>query len=184
MILGQYAHIIDNFYPDPLAVRNEILKTATWSTRMRRYSGFNSLESFQDVFVKTKIESFLKVNITSRFFGTTRTTPYRKDWISNYIHTDGGTWVGVLYLNPNPPKENGTLVFRNKVTGSIQAEDEVGTTPEGTNDLNKWDIVFNCEGIFNRLFILRSNVWHGSLPKNGFGETLENSRLVQIFNWS
>lgn len=75
----------------------------------------------------------------------------------SWIHKDkSALFAGVLYLSPDAPYDSGTIMY-----------DE---------DKQVTDIVANK---FNRLVLYNGDIFHKS--NQYFGETLENSRMTQVF---
>lgn len=76
------------------------------------------------------------------------------------IHSDIG-WdiAGVVYLNPDAPKNSGTAFYSQM------------------ND--KFNKVYEVENIYNRCILYPANLYHEGL--NFFGNTLDNSRLNLVF---
>lgn len=95
----------------------------------------------------------------------------------NYIHTDEamGDWTALLYLNPEPAPDDGTIFWRHrstlKETGSEWMYD--GHEPE------KWIEMQRVTAKFNRLLLFRAPFFHSrAIPENyGDGDT---ARLIQV----
>lgn len=98
----------------------------------------------------------------------------------HFIHTDAdmGDWSAILYLNPKPPIDDGTLFWSHLASGedgnSIpHLRSEEGSTPAG------WRMRRAINGNFNRLLMFPSHFFHSrSIPENwGNGD---NARLTQV----
>lgn len=72
----------------------------------------------------------------------------------SWWHVDKSFTAGVIYLNKNPPKDSGTILF-------IDGKKEI------------------IENKFNRLVFYKSNILH--TPHNGFGKTIDDARLTFSF---
>jgi hypothetical protein len=110
------------------------------------------------------------------------------------VHMDPGYWSGILYLSRPEDCQGGTEFFRHIDTQSDQApEDLAGLKAMGfssydemhkqiiqkdTLDDSKWERSMTVPMRFNRLVLLRPWLWHTAGP--GFGDTLENGRLVYL----
>jgi len=77
--------------------------------------------------------------------------------ITNKIHRDGySKYAGVLYLNPSPAPNSGTLLYSD----------------------DKSNIIATLDNVYNRLVIYPSDIWH-SLD-NTFGNDINDGRLTFI----
>lgn len=201
-LLGNRVIIVDDFYDDPLLIRNRILAQATWDFTKRAYSGFNSLERFEQDYARETISNIMGVEIqlqNNQLFGVARITP-EGNYDRGYIHIDRLDWNGIVYLNPEGlyPESNGTCIWQHKETGVLECSKDldevrktfktfdktVGGSVEETRDTSKWDLVLKIDGKFNRLALINAKLWHSAEPMNGFGSTKEDCRLVQIFSFS
>ena len=110
------------------------------------------------------------------------------------VHVDPAYWSGILYLTRDEDCRGGTEFFRHIPTGS----DRVPDTAEGLRrlgfadyqalqdqiierdsmDPSKWERTMTIPMKFNRLVLLRPWFWHTAGP--GFGDSLENGRLVYL----
>ena len=114
------------------------------------------------------------------------------------VHIDPGYWSGILYLSRPEDCAGGTDLFRHIPTGT----DRAPTSPEAlramgftshqamqqtilerdTLDETKWERTMRVPMRFNRLVLLRPWLWHTAGP--GFGDTLENGRLIYVMFFS
>jgi len=108
------------------------------------------------------------------------------------IHTDDPTWIaGVIYLNPNPPKNSGTKFYKMKReyegtnpgsvgfrTSCVIEDKELlanfGREKEYHNK-RYFEEEKNIENVYNSLILYPGKYYHS--PDQYFGETLEDSRL-------
>jgi hypothetical protein len=112
------------------------------------------------------------------------------------VHVDAGVeWSGVLYLSRPEQCRGGTSFFRHRSTGTERAPvcaEELARchfqSPqqaldrilgEDSNDESKWETLTVIPMRFNRLVLFRPWLWHSA--GDGFGDSLENGRLVQLF---
>ena len=73
---------------------------------------------------------------------------------SNKIHKDSNSdYAGVLYINPSPQPNSGTLLYDDRA-----------------------NIISSLDNIYNRLVIYPAHIWH-SLD-NSFGNDINDSRLI------
>jgi hypothetical protein len=110
------------------------------------------------------------------------------------VHIDHSEWSGILYLNPDEQAQGGTDFLRHKRTGM----DRAPITPEGLreqgfsnyNDVwsevllpdgknpDAWELEMRVPAKFNRLVLLRPNLFHNPTP--GFGTSIQDARLVYL----
>lgn len=101
----------------------------------------------------------------------------------HWAHNDKliADYTALLYMNTHP--DGGTALVTHKELGfnsGIDTEEKINVWKRDTNDLSKWDINMICPMVFNRMFITDADLLHASLPVNGFGNSLDNGRLVMI----
>ncbi len=97
----------------------------------------------------------------------------------HYIHTDVdmGDWTAILYLNPDPPKGDGTSFWTHR-SGTIESAVPFDRIKEG-HRLSNWTLRQHVEARFNRLLMFPASYFHSrSIPENyGAGDT---ARLIQV----
>jgi hypothetical protein len=98
----------------------------------------------------------------------------------HFIHTDAdmGEWTALLYLNPDPPKDDGTVFWRHVKTGALKSaiphERSVeGRTPEG------WHARRRVRAVFNRLVFFDSTFFHSRALFGNWGADAD-ARLTQV----
>jgi hypothetical protein len=173
--------VIDNFYENPLEVRQFALKQNYHSDYY--YPGNRSTFSFTNDEMKNKIEQIIKpfggniisfpINNTSCDNGHFQYSTLKdKTWIHNdELNTN---WGGIIYLTPDAPVSSGTSIFRHKESNLCHLE-----KMKNSNDYSKWEIVDNIGNVFNRLLLFDSQLYHAS--SEYFGTDINNSRLFQVF---
>lgn len=98
----------------------------------------------------------------------------------HYIHTDVdmGEWSALLYLNRNPPPDDGTSFWTHRPTGSIESAIPHERSKEGMNP-NDWDLRQRVNSKFNRLVVFPSTYFHSRTIPQNWG-TGAGARLVQV----
>ena len=180
---------IDNFYANPMEVREFALKQ---EFKVRgNYPGQRTI-SFLNDSMKKKLRDILYpfageiLNWGGEYTGSFQyTTASDRSW----IHADSTTdWAAVCYLTPDAPLSSGTGIFRHKATGwshydyKRQHDEEYNKqAPPGhdTQDYTKWEIVDRIGNVFNRLIMYRADSYHVSLDY--FGKDMYDGRLFQVF---
>lgn len=98
----------------------------------------------------------------------------------NDIHTDVdmGDWTALLYLNPAPPKEDGTTFWTHKATGEISSAIPHERSIEGL-DRDAWSLREHVAGRFNRVLMFHSVLFHSRSILENYGAH-DSARLVQV----
>ena len=180
---------IDNFYADPMQVREFALKQ---EYKVRGNYPGQRTESFLTDSIKQKLRDILYpfageiTNWGGEYTGSFQyTTAADRSW----IHADSTTdWAAVCYLTPDAPVTAGTGIFRHKETGWMNFDYKKQNDPEYMKqappghdmmDYTKWEMVDRVGNVFNRLIMYRADNYHVSLDY--FGKDLNDGRLFQVF---
>lgn len=184
--------VIDNFYNNPLEVRNHILEQefkVRGNYPGQRTVSYASIE-LRNIIQKWiypfggKITMFpLEKNETNYNGSFQYTTSRDRSW----FHVDSwNNWAGVLYMTPNAPLNSGTALYRFKDGTRFDYEQKMRENKElienATTDFTKWEIVDKIGNVFNRLVLFNANHFHSSM--NYFGHNKETGRLFQVFFFS
>jgi hypothetical protein len=184
--------VIDNFYNNPLEVRNHILEQefkVRGNYPGQRTVSYASIE-LRNIIQKWiypfggKITMFpLEKNETNYNGSFQYTTSRDRSW----FHVDSwNNWAGVLYMTPNAPLNSGTALYRFKDGTRFDYEQKMRENKElienATTDFTKWEIVDKIGNVFNRLVLFNANHFHSSM--NYFGYNKETGRLFQVFFFS
>ncbi len=96
----------------------------------------------------------------------------------NFIHndTDMGELAAFVYLNPDPPKEDGTAFWQYKATGRREGPPLSG---EVGRDLNQWDRWLTVPAVFNRAVVFDAPLFHSRAIESNYGYG-EQARLIQV----
>jgi hypothetical protein len=144
---------------------------------------FKNMVTFKDWTLPRTIEhQFPGLKTTYNFL---RQSPYRQEE-PNFVHTDRtmGDWTAILYLNPNPPKGDGTTFWKNIVTGAIEskADTEVDKLAEGLSwvNLSQWIPWHRVVAKFNRMVMFPAPYFHSRSIYSNYGIKGDDARLVQI----
>lgn len=178
--------IIDNFYNNPMEIRNYILHQ---EFKIRgNYPGQRTL-SYATPEIRDKIQTFIYPyggKITQFSFEKNQTNyngafQYTTSRDRSWIHSDGwNNWAGVLYLTPNAPVNSGTGLYKYKDGTRFDNKQEI--TNNDNQDETKWELTDKVGNIFNRLVIFNSNAFHKSMDY--FGNDKYSGRLFQVFFFS
>ena len=193
--------IIDDFYDDPLAVRNAALHTDYARTvGGANYPGDNSAAAFEVEGLNEVVSNIVHEPVIGtpnsghcRFRIATAGAESRA---RARMHVDGQSyWSGIVYLTLPEHCRGGTEFYRHKELGSDRApiyDEEVAPfgkqscaqfTQEiikrDSNDASKWEHLMTIPMRFNRCVLFRPWFWHTS--GESFGDRGENARLIQLF---
>jgi hypothetical protein len=180
---------IDDFYADPMQVREFALKQ---EFKVRGNYPGQRTESFLTDSIKQKLRDILYpfageiTNWGGEYTGSFQyTTAADRSW----IHSDSTTdWAAVCYLTPDAPVTAGTGIFRHKETGWMHFDYKRQNDPEymkqappgdECQDYTKWEMVDRVGNVFNRLIMYRADNYHVSLDY--FGKDINDGRLFQVF---
>ncbi len=183
--------IINNFYDDPWAIREQALSKAPFPlvNELPGQRTFGVPEE-QSLKLKTRFEEILNMPITKweLFKNRSENNNTAFQLITgqdrNWIHHDDTDWAGVLYLTPEPDVDAGTGFFTHKETGVYLWDPEDESTDFNLSDdkfdRSKWQCNAEVKNQFNRLVLYNSKLYHDSM-KPGFGMNYMDGRLTQVF---
>ena len=194
--------IIENFYLDPYAMRQFALA--------QEYTFCHERESLQYVYPGSRTKDLFDIDAklhekickklvtvfhnsehdTMRWAISTNFQSVTKEYGEGVIHTDHNTvFAGVLYLSPDAPLNSGTSLFRKSKTfdavkyqQALDANDvrfKAGEIVMETDYHHMFEEIVLVNNVFNTLIIYEGRHYHAA--NQFFGETLENSRLAQVF---
>lgn len=196
--------IIDNFLELPTIVRvwaiNQQYYTAKQFVEMtgthtdwpgRRTQHVVDLDEAYANTVLTKI-----ANIANTYFGLNNVSI--KSYFQLTTKDDGDSWVhqdndvklaALLYLNPVPPPNSGTTLYRCKdvakwesymgIAGGYDTMKTINNSENTELYQSLFEPVDVLGNVFNRLVIYPGLAYHKS--NNYFGDSIENGRLTQVF---
>lgn len=184
--------ILDNFYNDPLQVREMALKM-DYEVKgnfpgARTKPVFN--QSVYDLIERTLEPNAGKITWWDRSENSyTGSFQYTTSRNRSWIHADQTTtWAGVLYLTPDAPLSGGTGLFRHKATGLEMAPrtadgkydmELLAEVNKDSQDMTKWEMTDFVGNKFNRLVMYRGDYFHTSMDY--FGQNMYDGRLFQTF---
>tara|TARA_A200000113_G_C8842621_1_gene347435 strand:- start:645 stop:1166 length:522 start_codon:yes stop_codon:yes gene_type:complete len=163
--MDQNLIVVDNFLDNPDFIRQVALKL-DYSNIQETVPGCRSTVALGgDLFdeVDTKFQQIFNSKIKwyhgADSFYIQSCTEETETW----VHVDNcSDWAAVLYLTPYPELESGTGIYH-------KDED------------NEWEMNIAVGNVYNRLIAYRGkSLYHRSMVP-GFGNSLETSRLTQVF---
>jgi hypothetical protein len=194
--------VIEDFYQDPDAIRKFALA--------QKFTYCKDMSDIEYVYpgCRTQDLSLLNKNLFDtictklvsvfhnaeydhmRWLITTSFQSVSAEYNQGVIHTDSNTvFAGVLYLTPNAFLNSGTSLFKPnknfneaKYQQALNANDErfkAGEIAMDTSYHSMFDEVVRVNNVYNTLIIYEGRHYHAA--NQFFGETLEDSRLAQVF---
>ncbi len=194
--------IIENFYENPDAIRKFALEQKYTFCHERKnleyvYPGsrtkdiFDLDKSLHEKIVKKLISVFHNAeHDVMRWALSTNFQSVTEEYKTGVIHTDQNTvFAGVLYLTPDAPLSSGTSLFRKsklfdqeKYEAALAKNDakfRAGDIVMDTDYHNMFEEIVSVNNVYNTLIIYEGRHFHAANPF--FGNTLNNSRLSQVF---
>jgi hypothetical protein len=184
--------VVDNFYADPIAVRNFALQQTYYpgegavGHRTRKQFMFDGVrEAFESIIGKKIADrdngyGWFDEGINGRF-------QYCPAGTSSVFHCDTQKWAAVIYLTPDAPPQSGTSFLRHKETKIFHNSQINWDAGEGIKVFNQktfvdgtpYETIDIVGNVFNRLVIFDGGLIHSGM--NYFGWDIESSRLFHIF---
>jgi len=99
-----------------------------------------------------------------------------------WAHTDaeGAQFAMFVFINDGPAA---TVLLEHRETGMRVHpcnQEELEAWQRDHEDESAWRIVEYYEASPNRALIMRANLMHAAIPREGYGDTVENSRLILL----
>jgi hypothetical protein len=195
--------VIDNFFPDPRAVRRQALATpidVTGGNPGLSSANIDVRRNMKHVGRMLKIEpdyAHLKHIVLFRMTRGSDRVLYTD------IHVDGPCYAGVCYLNLPQQCSGGISFFRHKRTGleawptrrevnslvaagklpsRVKREDEaILYWEEQGTDRSKWEQTIHVPMRFNRAAFYNGNQFHSMSSWREFGETKATARMTMVY---
>jgi hypothetical protein len=175
--------IVDNFFENPDAVREFAIQQQYYDGGFGRgFIGRRSMQRYLHPGLKERFEQIIGMNITN---WESHEMNGRFQYCYNYeplvYHCDNQRWAAAIYLTPDAPVETGTTLWRHKdLKARSQRDPNINKCfNKGHLEKSPYEAVDVAGNIFNRLVIWDAHAIHSA--SQYCGETLETSRLFQVF---
>ncbi len=194
--------IIENFYENPDAIRDFAL--AQKFTYCKEASNIDYVypgcrtqdlsllnrELFDKICTKLVSVFHNAEHDVMRWLITTSFQSVTEEYSQGVVHTDHNTvFAGVLYLTPDAPLKSGTSLFKKnntfdeaKYQQALVDNDErfkAGEIAMNTGYHSMFNEIVRVNNVYNTLIIYEGRHFHAA--NEFFGNTLEDSRLAQVF---
>jgi hypothetical protein len=191
--------IVDNFYENPWEFHQAAINAEYETYQNANYPGRNTTQKFFSEEAHKKLCQILGRKIipsNDSSCGSFRSV-LEDEKGKLTVHSDSfDDWAGVLYLTLPSHCEGkpGTSFYIHKQTGldHFPTDEEIkmfgwtnvweikqGFSTVDTNDPSAWNKYSTIFMRYNRLVLFDTKLWHSTEP--GFGNSLNNSRIVQLF---
>lgn len=181
--------VVDNFYEDPLAVRNFALSQYFFDDegylgmRTRKQFFFDGVKERFEKIINKKISSWEEQSMNGRFQTCKAGTPL-------VYHCDEQKWAAMVYLTPDAPIECGTSFYRHKATKKYHNSQFYDNQEDFTSVFNQktfvdktpYEMVDTVGNVFNRLVIFDGGLIHAA--SEYFGWDIPSSRLFHMYFFS
>lgn len=178
--------VVDNFYEDPLAVRNFALNQYYFDDggylgmRTRKQFFFDGVKESMERIIGEKITDWESQPMNGRFQTCKAGTPI-------VYHCDDQKWAAMVYLTPNAPIECGTSFYRHKETKKYHSSQIDLNTQESLEVFNQltffdktpYEKIDTVGNVFNRLVIFDGGLIHAA--SEYFGWDIPSSRLFHMY---
>lgn len=177
--------IVDNFYADPLAIREFAQRQEYVQGGLGRgFIGRRTVKQFLFPGIKESFESIMQKKITAwDEHGMNGRFQLNIGGEQLVYHCDSQKYAAMIYLTPNAPPSCGTSTFMHKKSRVYHNSDprinEVFAGVKTTMDGTIHDRVDSFGNIFNRLVIFDAGCIHAA--SDYFGADMEDGRLWHMF---
>ena len=173
--------VIDNFYEDPLAVRNFALTLDYHFSDYHR--GRRTEHQYEIPGTKERFETIIGKKVTNWMETHGMCGRFQHCTCEDALvyHADAQTWAATVYLTPDAPYECGTSLLAHKET-RIRHVDTPGSDVIWAKkhlDPTPWDHIDVVANVFNRLVIWDAKCPHAA--SKYFGYDKYDSRLFHMF---
>lgn len=174
--------IIDDFFRDPIAIREELL-SGTFDSIINPLDGVEYPAINKDLPAALLSELVMGVEVIvgqaiKPGLAFARAT-YAGLSAPNKIHSDlvMGRYAAHVYLSEEWPEHSGTSFYKNKILG-FRHKAEMDPSSIRSNEPEDWERYCAAQAKLNRLLIHRGEAWHLAEPIGGWGDSPESGRLV------
>jgi hypothetical protein len=183
-MLDQYITIVDNYFDDPLAIRNVALRQSYVEPlsrdgkpiggRLARHADCpKDIADLAFSAVAKYIPPDKKISSAHIQFRYTLGTTVKKVC----CHADSSDYAGIVYLTLPEQCKGGTSFFKHNPTQHIF----MNQTRRGEydfKDVSQWELIKRVDMAFNRLVLYPGKIFHAITPIF-FGDNICNARLTQ-----
>jgi hypothetical protein len=191
---------VDSFYETPETVR-EFALGSEYVPAWGSWDGLHSLERARDTrerlfqiagLVSPSPPNWEEIDASYRFWRKAAcggfAALFNGQFGVTHSHRRSGDWAGVVYMSlpEHCAGRSGTQFYRHRKTGlelldGTECEEAVERIRSDARNFDAWEETHSVPMAFNRLVVFDSRYFHR--PSPGFGNTIADCRLVQVFNF-
>jgi uncharacterized protein DUF6445 len=195
---AMFLEVVDDYYPDPLAVRKFALECTFEPPFTGQWKGLHSLQRhpdtrrvFFDIAERLPVDgeaNWADIEASYAFWGRPSAGMFallldgQTDNV--HFHQRSGAWAAVCYLSLPEDCQAGIGFYRHETTGRTSSHESTQEERElfraDAHDREKWTRITTVEMAFNRLVIFDGRYFHAA--DDGFGAGPSDGRLAQLFN--
>jgi hypothetical protein len=193
--------VFDNFYEDPVLVRNFALDQNFFKGERGSWPGLRTdllhtvNREFFEMFMRKLLIILKDYEFTEFLELQTGFQIIEESYGQGWVHDDDPKLnvAGLIYLNPHSPLGAGTVIYEDQTdfNGDLYTEifmnDVLLASPEERSQYDKYrkeqishfTPTVTVESVYNRCVIFDPRNWHSA--ENFFGHDVETGRLTQVF---
>ena len=182
---GVSSIIVDNFYENPMELREKILSEESFEVK-GNYPGFRTpcqLHRKEFSNIKERFENIIGKKIKYWPEGYNGSFQYVTEEMTSWIHRDATEWSAVIYMSPDAPCNGGTNMYRHKLLkieyDAEGGEKEIKQLNDDSRNYENWELMDSVGNKFNRCIIFKGKRSHQSGVY--FGTDKQTGRLFQTF---
>ena len=179
------AIIVDNFYENPMGIRNMILNEVPFEVK-GNYPGFRTaclLHKKEFSNIKERFENIIGKKIRYWPEAYNSSFQYVTKEMGSWIHRDQTEWSAVVYMSPDAPCNGGTNMYRHKILkieyDAEGGEKEIKKMNDDSRNYDNWELMDSIGNKFNRCIIFKGKRSHQS--GEYFGTDKKTGRLFQTY---
>ena len=178
--------VVDNFLENPNEVREQILRIPKEEWIKRGSVGLRSKPNPYGEIYRPIFEKLLGIETNPEEWNGDGGTHGCFQWspaeTGQVVHCDATDWAGIIFLSPDAPSRTGTWLMKHKGTGKTHREqglEDVFIGNEAQWDIHPFEKIDDIGNVYNRLILWNGRHLHTA--GSYFGESIDNSRLYQVF---
>ena len=178
--------VVDNFLENPDEVRQIALDIPSDEYEKRGSVGVRSKPYPNGNVYRPIFEELLGIKTIDEEWGGAGGTHGCYQWspaeTGQVVHCDATDWAGIIFLTPNAPPRTGTWLMKHKETGKVHREEGLDDVFIGNSkqwDIHPFEKIDDIGNVYNRLILWNGRHLHTA--GSYFGESIDNSRLYQVF---
>tara|TARA_Y100001937_G_C7123728_1_gene333862 strand:- start:719 stop:1963 length:1245 start_codon:yes stop_codon:yes gene_type:complete len=178
--------VVDNFLENPDEMRQMALNIPSEEFVKRGSVGVRSKPNPYGEIYRPIFEKLLGIETIAEEWGGDAGTHGCFQWspasTGQVVHCDDTDWAGIIFLTPDAPPRTGTWLMKHKDTGKTHREEGLHDCFIGNEaqwDVHPFEKIDDIGNVYNRLILWNGRHLHTA--GSYFGESIDNSRLYQVF---